>query len=110
MRYPIVALGAFSAALLGSTPAWAQQNPAITSTTVELPSGDSPFPGGSSADAVSNNCLACHSADMVLNQPALPRSAWEAEVRKMINVYKAPVDEVDVPKIVDYLAHIKHDN
>ncbi|WP_454624223.1 cytochrome c [Bradyrhizobium cenepequi] len=107
MRYGIIALGAFSAALLASTPAWVQQPPAITSTTVELPPGDGLFPGGSSADAINNNCLACHSADMVLNQPKLPKSAWDAEVRKMINVYKAPVDEVDVPKIVDYLAQYR---
>jgi hypothetical protein len=44
---------------------------------------------------------------MVLNQPALPRDTWEAEVRKMIKVYKAPVDEADVAAIVDYLATIK---
>jgi hypothetical protein len=40
----------------------------------------------------------------VLNQPALPRATWEAEVHKMINVYRAPIDEADVSAIVDYLA------
>ena len=110
MRNAIIALGAFSAALLASTPAWVEQPTAIKSTTVEIPPGDNLFPGGSNADAINNNCLACHSADMVLNQPALPRSAWDAEVHKMINVYKAPVDEVDVPKIVDYLASLKGRN
>ena len=77
------------------------QLPAIKSTTVDLPSGDSLFPGGAAADAINNNCLACHSADMVLNQPALPKATWEAEVHKMINVYRAPIDEADVPAIVD---------
>jgi hypothetical protein len=47
---------------------------------------------------------------MVLNQPLLPRSTWEAEVHKMINVYKAPVDDSDVAKIVDYLAKTKGAN
>ena len=65
------------------------------------------FPGGTNASAINNNCLACHSADMVLNQPALPKAAWEAEVHKMINVYRAPIDEADVPAIVDYLANTK---
>ncbi|WP_426438747.1 hypothetical protein [Bradyrhizobium genosp. P] len=65
------------------------------------------FPGGAAADAINNNCLACHSADMVLNQPALPKATWEAEVHKMISAYKAPVGEADVPAIVDYLASTK---
>ena len=41
---------------------------------------------------------------MVLTQPAFPKPVWEAEVRKMINVYKAPIDEADVAAIVAYLA------
>jgi hypothetical protein len=100
----ILAIGCLSAGLMTSTPALVQQLPAIKSTTVDLPSGDSLFPGGPRADAINNNCLACHSADMVLNQPALPRATWEAEVHKMINVYRAPIDEADVSAIVDYLA------
>jgi cytochrome c553 len=111
MRRTVIAIGAFiTAALLFSTPAWVQQLPVIKSTTVDLPAGDSMFPGGASADAVNNNCLACHSADMVLNQPALPKATWEAEVRKMINVYKAPIEETDVASIVDYLAKAKGRN
>jgi mono/diheme cytochrome c family protein len=107
MRGTIIAIGAFAAALLFSTSAWVQQLPAIKSTTVDLPAGDRMFPGGVSADAVNNNCLACHSADMVLNQPTLPRATWEAEVRKMINVYRAPIDESDVASIVAYLVKTK---
>jgi hypothetical protein len=44
---------------------------------------------------------------MVLNQPVLSKSAWQAEVTKMIQFYKAPVSEGDVPAIVDYLARMK---
>jgi len=36
---------------------------------------------------------------MVLNQPALSKAAWVAEVKKMINVYKAPIDQADVEGI-----------
>lgn len=107
MRKQILAIGCFIAGLLTSTPALVQQLPAIKSTTVDIPSGDSLFPGGARADAINNNCLACHSADMVLNQPALPKATWEAEVHKMINVYKAPIDDADVPAIVNYLASIR---
>jgi hypothetical protein len=44
---------------------------------------------------------------MVLNQPALPKATWEAEVNKMINAYKAPVAPADVGPIVDYLSHLQ---
>jgi hypothetical protein len=44
---------------------------------------------------------------MVLNQPALSKTAWSAEVDKMINFYKAPVDPGDVAAIVEYLSHIE---
>ena len=107
MLKQILAIGCLSAGLLASTPAMVQQLPAIKSTTVDLPSGASMFPGGSAEDAINNNCLACHSADMVLNQPALPKATWEAEVHKMINVYRAPIDDADVPAIVDYLTSTK---
>ncbi|WP_027533600.1 sulfite:cytochrome C oxidoreductase subunit b precursor [Bradyrhizobium sp. WSM3983] len=110
MRHTVVVLGAAIAALLMPATDGHQLAPAITSTTVELPSGDALFPGGANADAINNNCLACHSADMVLNQPALSRSAWDAEVHKMIKAYKAPIDESDVSAIVDYLASTKGTN
>ena len=79
----------------------------LRSVSVDLPSGDRMFPGGPSADAINNNCLACHSAGMVLNQPALPKAEWEAEVEKMRAVYKAPIDAKDVDAILDYLVSIK---
>jgi cytochrome c553 len=79
----------------------------LKSVKVDLPAGDSQFTGGTPADAINNNCLACHSADMVLNQPALPKASWEAEVRKMITIYKAPIDDADVAPIVAYLVRTK---
>ena len=107
MPKQFLAIGCLIAGMLASTPAWVEQLPVIKSTTVDLPSGDGMFPGGASADAINNNCLACHSTEMVLNQPALPKATWEAEVRKMITVYRAPIEEADVPAIVDYLASTK---
>jgi hypothetical protein len=44
---------------------------------------------------------------MVLNQPALSKQAWAAEVTKMINAYKAPVASEDVGPIVEYLTGLK---
>jgi len=113
MRKTIIAIACLAAGLSFATPAWVQEkiapNIAIKSTSVDLPAGDSLFTGPG-ADAVNNNCLACHSPEMVLNQPALPKATWEAEVRKMITAYKAPVDEKDVGAIVDYLVKTKGKN
>jgi hypothetical protein len=78
----------------------------LHSVGIDLPHSGRMFPGPRS-DAINNNCLACHSAGMVLNQPVLSKSAWQAEVTKMIQFYKAPVSEGDVPAIVDYLARMK---
>jgi mono/diheme cytochrome c family protein len=75
--------------------------------SIELPDSDKMFPDGPGADAINNNCLACHSADMVLNQPALSKQAWTAEVHKMINNYRAPITPEDVGAIVDYLTALK---
>lgn len=77
------------------------------SVSVELPQSDRTFPGGHDADAINNNCLACHSAGMVLTQPKLSKTQWTETVNKMIHTYKAPVDEADVPAIVAYLAALK---
>jgi mono/diheme cytochrome c family protein len=102
-------LAAFSLlAGIALTPAPAAElSIALTSPSVDLPDSDAMFPGGSGAEAANNNCLACHSADMVLNQPALSRDHWAAEVNKMISAYKAPVAPEDVGAIVDYLVSIK---
>jgi cytochrome c5 len=79
----------------------------LKSVKIDLPDSDKMFPDGPGSDAINNNCLACHSADMVLNQPALSKQAWAAEVNKMINNYKAPVAPEDVATIVDYLTSLK---
>ena len=84
-------------------PARAQALQSLKSSSIDLPQGNLQFPPGPGSDALTNNCLACHSAGMVLTQPSLPKATWEAEVRKMINTYKAPVAPEDVPAIIAYL-------
>lgn len=80
----------------------------LQSVSVDLPDSNRTFPGGATADAINNNCLACHSAGMVLTQPKLPRTTWQAEVDKMRDTYKAPVAAGEVPAIVDYLANLNN--
>jgi hypothetical protein len=79
----------------------------LKSVKIDFPDSDKMFADGPGSDAINNNCLACHSADMVLNQPALSKQAWAAEVNKMINNYKAPVAPEDVGAIVEYLTAVK---
>lgn len=76
----------------------------LRSVSVDFPDPGRMFPGGDQANAINNNCLACHSAGMVLTQPNLSRAAWQNEVDKMRKTYKAPIAEADAPAIVDYLA------
>jgi hypothetical protein len=78
----------------------------LKSVNVELPASGRMFTGPGS-DAINNNCLACHSAGMVLNQPALPKATWQVVVNQMIEVFKAPVDEKDAAAVVDYLVRTK---
>src|ERR1700716_4618770 len=82
----------------------------LKSVKIDLPDSDRMFPDGPGSEAINNNCLACHSAGMVLNQPALSKQAWVAEVNKMISAYKAPIAPEDVAAIVDYLTALKGAN
>jgi hypothetical protein len=57
------------------------------------------------SDLVRARCAICHSLDYIpMNSPFMTRTAWEAEVRKMIKMMGAPVAEGEVAPIVDYLA------
>ena len=87
--------------------AQAAQTFELKSVSVDLPDSDRALPDGPGLAAVQGNCISCHTPGMILNQPALPKAAWEAEVAKMRNVYKAPIDEKDVPDIVAYLTAVK---
>lgn len=99
-----IVIAAIAGCLATAAAAIAAPAPAFKAQTVELPADAATFPDGPNVKTVTQNCLACHSADMVLDQPLLPRATWAAEVTKMRNVYKAPVSDADAALIVDYLA------
>jgi len=74
--------------------------------TFDLPPATVEFKPGPNLEVVQGNCGACHSVDYIKTQPTGPKfkkDFWTAEVTKMIKVYGAPIDEKDVPQIVDYL-------
>ena len=92
------AIGAITALSLGS----------LTAAPVKykLPEETVALKPGPNLEVVKNNCTACHSVDYISTQPRGPKfkkDFWQAEVTKMIKVYGAPIDDADVPKIVDYL-------
>ncbi|MGO9543186.1 MAG: c-type cytochrome [Rhodomicrobium sp.] len=109
----VLAGAAGHAALAAEDPPAGSTRPAVSgggvtlhSVSTALPSGDRVFPGGARAEAINSNCLACHSAGMVLTQPSLSRSEWQGEVDKMRNSYKAHIVKEDVPAIVNYLVNL----
>ena len=85
----------------------AQEKFSWKSLKVDQPTSDRIFPSGPGSDAVNDNCLTCHSAGMVLNQPEMSKAQWQTEVEKMRTAYKAPIDTKDIASIVDYLVSIK---
>ena len=61
----------------------------------------SPLPGYAKAQA---SCVACHSAEYMLYQPPnASRAYWDTMTKRMKAVFKAPIDDADIPVIVDDL-------
>jgi mono/diheme cytochrome c family protein len=73
---------------------------------VELPAGDEIFPPAVGADIATSQCLICHSAGMVLQQPPLTKAEWRAEIVKMRSAYGAPVPDDQVEALSEYLKTI----
>jgi cytochrome c5 len=76
---------------------------AFKDVAVTLPQDSALFPPRAGSEAMDRNCAACHSTSMILLQPALSTDQWKAEIKKMREVYKAPIDPADEPAILAYL-------
>ncbi len=61
------------------------------------------LPPGPGRTEFAIHCVVCHSPRYISMQPRFPRKVWNAEVRKMVDAYKAPVGESDQAQIVDYV-------
>ena len=75
----------------------------FSDVAVTLPEDSATFPVREGSDAMVANCAGCHSPSMILLQPALTPDQWKAELKKMKEVYKAPVDPAAEPAILTYL-------
>lgn len=78
---------------------------AIHSVSVQLPATDVTFPPGPGSD-IAGKCLICHSAGMVLKQPALTQAEWKGEINKMRTAYGAPVEDSEVEALSAYLTQV----
>jgi len=87
--------------LLSSASAADAADPTFKLPPLEFPADATSYPDGPNLKTMNQNCLACHSADMVVDQPLLPRATWAAEVAKMRNTYKAPISDADRKKIFE---------
>ncbi|ULU25417.1 cytochrome c [Dyella terrae] len=81
---------------------------AIHSVSVDLPASQSSFPPGLGSD-IAGKCLICHSAGMVLKQPALTQTEWTAEINKMRTAYGAPIEDSEVAVLSAYLTKVNAD-
>jgi mono/diheme cytochrome c family protein len=96
----IIALG-IVAALLGAAGLASAGSKTITLPPDGVQLKASALPGYAKAQS---NCVACHSAEYMLYQPpTAPRAYWDTMVKRMKAVFKAPIDDADMPLIVDYV-------
>jgi len=85
-------------------PAYAREGSG--SKTIDLPP-DNPMAElkpGPGVEVVRANCAICHSTDYVVRQPRGDQQKWQGEVKKMIDVFGAPISAPDAEVIVRYLA------
>ncbi|MEP7008624.1 MAG: cytochrome C nitrite reductase [Sphingomonas bacterium] len=108
------ALGGF---LMGVGAIAAKQGPAtksvsgggvtLTSSTLSMPEEKAAFPEGAAGELITNNCSACHSAEMILNQPLLGAEKWKAEIDKMRGTYHAQIAPGDDAALVAALTGLQ---
>jgi mono/diheme cytochrome c family protein len=87
-------------ALVAAAAAVAQQQ-----VSIRLPPEDatSQIRRGPGDELVRSRCALCHSLDYIVRQPRFSAAQWEAEVRKMVTAYGAPLTDADITAIADYL-------
>jgi mono/diheme cytochrome c family protein len=77
--------------------------------SVELPTSLTPFPAGEGSVIANAQCLICHSAGMVLRQPARTQDQWKETINKMRSAYGAPLPAEQVDALAAYLSRLISD-
>ena len=70
---------------------------------ITLPAETGTYKNAPGLELMQANCLICHSTEYVSTQPPMPRKFWEATVKKMKDKYGAPIQEVQMAALTDYL-------
>jgi mono/diheme cytochrome c family protein len=76
---------------------------AQTPVSIKLPPQSVNFREAPGVELAHKDCLTCHSAEYVLSQPALSKTAWTNEVTKMRVAYGASIPDIDSDAIIAYL-------
>ena len=70
---------------------------------IQLPPETGAFKQDIGAEIANGQCLICHSVEYVSSQPTMGRAFWKGSVVKMQQKYGAPIPDVQVEPLVDYL-------
>jgi cytochrome c5 len=106
---PLV-LGLFTSGIAqqaGGAPAKASKTPRNPVQEITLPQYSLELPPSPNLKVFENRCELCHSARYVTTQPRFPKAVWEKEVKKMVDVYGAPIPTDEQQQIVEYLMAIR---
>ncbi len=75
--------------------------------SITLPRMEVELPAGPHQKEFLVACTTCHSAHLVLNQPAFTGDKWSGIVKKMVKTYGASIAVDDEPALVEYLMAIR---
>ena len=81
--------------------------PEVASTAPDLKNVSVTLPTAPGSQTFNANCVICHSASLVANQPDFPEKTWTAIVTKMQKTFGAPVSDSAAKIIIQYLVTVK---
>ena len=70
---------------------------------VEVPYVPFPIKMGKGFDAIQTHCLMCHSFGYIINSGRQSKEFWYKKVVKMVDHFKAPMDDKAIQETTDYL-------
>jgi hypothetical protein len=88
------------AAPAGTAPSISGGGVTLVSDSITLPEETAALPASPGSDVITAHCTACHSPEMILNQPQLNAEKWQATIDKMRGVYKAPIAPSEDKKLI----------
>ncbi len=75
--------------------------------TVAMPAEPATPWTGKAGAVIERNCIACHSPEMIANQPPLDAAKWQATIDKMRTLYKAEIPTTEDAALVAALIQVQ---